>query len=450
MKRILILLYCLWPMLLFAQGILSTLQDMHSVVKGETWESIAANYGVSVLDLQAVNPDVVTRKLKKGTLLIIPKTPKKTSNESENGEATDEINLETTGKSPSLIRTSITDLKVGVLLPLNDKNMVEFYRGLLMAADSVRKAGINLDIHAWDSGSTASQVEPLLPSLSDLDILIGPKEATQITVVAEACKEHGTRLVLPFYSGQTLQDYPLVYNATAPSTVLFEAAVDKLMSFYPDKNYVIVQSGKTDSKGKILSETLVSALTKRSVTPRTLALEGDDFAYESAFNQFRDNVIVLDDSSIPSLNILLSHLKDFRLKHSQYRLSLLGYADWQEQADILQEDLMSFDSYIVCPYYYNVLDSKIKRFERNYARNFRAYIAQNNPRYAALGFDLGLYFLSGLSTFGDTFEQMQGNIQQQPYQNWFRFQRSATGLSFSNNFVQFIHFTPENKVELIR
>ena len=60
MKRILTLLYCLWPMLLFGQGILSTLEDMHSVVKGETWESIAASHGISVLDLQAANPDVVT------------------------------------------------------------------------------------------------------------------------------------------------------------------------------------------------------------------------------------------------------------------------------------------------------------------------------------------------------------------------------------------------------
>ena len=62
-------------MLLFGQGILSTLEDMHSVEKGETWESIAASHGVSVLDLQAANPDVVTKKLKKGTLLILPKKP---------------------------------------------------------------------------------------------------------------------------------------------------------------------------------------------------------------------------------------------------------------------------------------------------------------------------------------------------------------------------------------
>ena len=441
MKRILILLYCLLPLLLCAQGILSTLDDMHKVVKGETWESIAAGHGISVPDLRAANPDVAKKKkLKKGTLLILPRKPQLP----EYAPVAEEP-----AEPAPVIRTSIPDLKVGVLLPLSDKNMVEFYRGMLMAADSVRKSGVNLDIHAWDCGSTAAQVEALLPNLSELDIIFGPKDVTQILPVAERCREHGIRLVLPFYSGQALHDYPLVYNATASSTVLFGAAVEKLMKFYPDKNYVIVQSGKEDKKGKILRETLVDALGQHSVSPRTLALESDDFAYESAFNQFRDNMIVIDDTGIPSLNILLAHLKTFRQKHPQYRLSLLGYADWLDDADRLMEDLFASDTYIISPYYYNVLDNRIKRFERIYARNFRAYIGKDNPRYAALGFDIALYFLSGVSSMGDTFEQMQGSLRQEPYQNWFRFE-PGTGLSLSNKFVQFIHHTTDNKIELIR
>ena len=438
MKRILILLYCLWPMLLCGQGILSTLDDMHSVEKGETWESIAASHGVTVLDLQAANPDVVTKKLKKGTLLILPR----------------KIHLEPVTEVPAkplrVIRTSVSDLKVGVLLPLTEKSMVEFYRGLLMAADSVRKSGVNLDIHAWDCGSTTAQIEQFLPRLTDFDIVFGPSSATQIPAVAEVCKEQGTRLVLPFWNGQTLQDYPLVYNAAASSTVFFDAAVKKMMVYYADKNYVIVQSGNPDNRGKIFAEMLVQSLAERTGAPRMLNIEGDDFAYESAFNQFRDNVILIDNSSIASLNTLLAHLKAFRQKHPQYRLSLFGYAEWQAESQNLLNDFFAFDTYIVSPYFYNELDARSKAFKRSYERNFRAHIAQNAPRYAELGFDLGYYFMSGLSKLGDTFEQMQGSIVQEPYQNWFRFERSASGMSFSNGYVQFIHFTPENKIELIR
>ena len=441
MKRILILFYCLCPMVLFGQGILSTLDNMHSVVKGETWESVASSYGVSIMELQAANPDVKSNKLKKGTLLIIPKKPKQM----------DFVPVSEVPEKPlRVIRTVISDLKVGVMLPLSDKKMVEFYRGLLMAADSVRKSGVNLDIHAWDCGSTTAQVEALLPQLSELDVLFGPAQATQIQPVAEACKERGIRLVLPFYSGQVLQDYPLVYNATAPNSIHYEAAVKKLLSYYPDKNYVIAHSGNPDNKGRALTESLAAALAQRTGTPRTFELAGDDFAYESAFNQFRQNVIVLDNSNVATLNSLLAHLKAFKAKHSQYRISLLGFDGWQDDATVALEDLFAFDTFIVSPYYYNMWDDRTKEFESNYMSNFHTSVILNNPRFAALGFDLGCYFMSGLANLGDTFEQMQSGIQQQPYQSWLRFERNTSGISFFNSFVQFIHYTTDNKVELIR
>lgn len=452
MKRILILIYCVWPVLLFGQSILSTLEDMHSVVKGETWESVAASHGVSVVELQAANPDVKRKKLKKGTLLIVPskQAAPSSSVEDESQNVAPMLGNSDGSTPPSLIRTAISDLKVGVLLPLADKRMVEFYRGLLMAADSVRKSGVNLDIHAWDCGTTIAQIETLLPNLKELDVLFGPASATQIPPVAETCKEQGIRLVLPFFSGQVLQDYPLVYNATAPSAILYVAAAKKLMSYYPDKNYVIVHSGNPDNKGKNLTDAISSALAQHSAAPRVLELEGDDFAYEAAFNQFRDNVIVLDDSNVRSLNILLAHLKDFRKNHSQYRLSLLGFADWQDETETLMDDFFAFDTYLVSPYYYNVLEDRIKEFERIYTKNFGTSILRSYPRFAALGFDLGCYFLSGLGSLGDTFEQMQSSIRQQPYQSWFNFERSRSAMSFSNQFVQFVHFTPDSKVELIR
>ena len=193
--RIGLLLFCLCPVLLFGQTVLSALGDMHSVVKGETWESVAAIYGVSVAELQAANPDVSSKKkLKKRTLLIIPKRNEQVAKDKQEPSA---INSQLVAQVP-LIRTKFTDMKVGVLLSFSDQKMVEFYRGFLMAADSVRKSGVNLDIHAWDCGTTKLQIESLLPKLSEMDVIIGPSFANQVSAVAEVCRERGIRLILPF------------------------------------------------------------------------------------------------------------------------------------------------------------------------------------------------------------------------------------------------------------
>ena len=49
----------------------------------------------------------------------------------------------------------IEHIKVGVMLPLHDingdgKRMVEYYRGLLMACDSLKAEGITTDVYAWN------------------------------------------------------------------------------------------------------------------------------------------------------------------------------------------------------------------------------------------------------------------------------------------------------------
>ena len=441
MKRVLLLIMCLSPLLLCGQNTLSALENMHTVAKGQTWESVAAEYAVSVAELHAANPDITRRKLKKGTLLIIPRKPKPV-----------EVEEVVEQKPESVVRTTLPHLKVGVLLPFSQEKakMTELYRGLLMAADSVRRSGTDLDIYAWDGGLMASKIEGLQSEFKGLDILFGPTEATQIPAVAEMCREHGIRLVLPFAGGQVLQDYPLVYNATAPNAVVFEEAVKKMKTVFTDANYVVVSSGSPDNQGKVLCETLSKRMSQQGTAIGYVDLEGDADAYESAFSRLSENVVVLDNAGTRSLNIVLARLKDFSRRHPDYRISLIGFPEWQSTTQMLLKDFFAFDTYIISPYYYNVLEESTKRFQRAYEDAFHTPIAQNYPRYAALGFDLGYYFLSGLSKQGDTFEQMQGSLVQEPYQNRFRFERLPSGMSFTNRFVQFIHFTKEEKIEIIR
>ena len=453
MKRFLILIAAvLCPFFLIGQNVLSALDEMYVVAKGDTWESVATSRGITVEELRTANPDIRNKKkLKKGMLLIVPQEAPLDSPTLPDAQTNDgnESSINVSSDGTSLIRTSVSHLKVGVLLPFTDKKMVEFYRGLLMAADNIRRSGINLDIYAWDSGSTAAQVEPLLPGLKGLDIVFGPASALQVQPVVEACREARVRLVLPFWIGQTSIDYPLLYNVAASNAVLFDVAATKLASYFRERNFVVVRSSSADNRGRILTDVLTRKLSELNLPFRELKIEGDDFAYEAAFNQFKDNVVVVDDSSIPSLTVLMSRLKDFGGKHPKYRFSLLGYAGWQEETERLIDDFFACDTYIVSPYYYNVLDDRIKAFESDYLSGFNTPIVQNVPRYAAWGYDLATYFLAGIGSLGDTFEQMQVSLRQEPLQSVYRFERSAAP-GFTNQFVQFVHFTTDSKIELIR
>ena len=97
------------------------------------------------------------------------------------------------------------ELRMGVVLPLKEKSargakMVEFYQGMLMAVDSLKREGISVDIQALHSGTTASEMDMLLNSqaLNDCDIVFGPLDAAQLPALADYCDLHDMHLVVPF------------------------------------------------------------------------------------------------------------------------------------------------------------------------------------------------------------------------------------------------------------
>ena len=72
-------------------------------------------------------------------------------------------------------------------------------------------------------------------------------------------------------------------------------------------------------------------------------------------------------------------------------------------------------------------------------------MAKNYPRYAMMGFDLGLYFIHEMMENGPI-----GHRPQIPQQNMYRFIQEAENSGYTNNFIQLIHYTKTKQIELIR
>ena len=71
------------------------------------------------------------------------------------------------------------------------------------------------------------------------------------------------------------------------------------------------------------------------------------------------------------------------------------------------------------------------------------------PRYGTLGFDVAYYFLMGLATFGEEMESNLNSIRIQPLQTPFSFTRSDNESGFVNNFVELVHYTTGQNIELL-
>ena len=144
----------------------------HVVKRKENIYRLSRMYGITELELINANPELRERKLKRGETICIPysknekgyvqtepTTPVKEKQESTQHVIPSDESLfaESKGKVEN-----IEQIKAAIILPFmlegdslnNDRGkMIEFYEGFLLALDSLKKDGVSIDLHVYDSGN---------------------------------------------------------------------------------------------------------------------------------------------------------------------------------------------------------------------------------------------------------------------------------------------------------
>ena len=348
-------------------------------------------------------------------------------------------------------------VRMGVVLPLKEKTsrgakMIEFYQGLLMAVDSVKRQGCSVEVTALHSGSSAAAMDSLLMNapLGQCDVIFGPLDASQLPALADYCDLRGIRLVVPFSSLTTqVGGHPLHYLVNAPRHAVQKQASWYVQALYPNDNFVVLESGEKNEEGANLVERVRAEMDGNNIYVRQLSISANDSIFTEALDTEKTNVILVNSSTLNALHALLNKLRPFAAQHPQYRFSLFGYPAWQSYAAQTQNDLYRFDTYIYATFYRDPLDKRVTDFEQRFESNFGRAVSATFPRYGLFGFDLGYYFLSGLGLFGDQLEAHLTDIPYTPLQHALEFQSQGDADGYINHFVQLVHYDSNQSTEIL-
>lgn len=349
-------------------------------------------------------------------------------------------------------------VRMGVVLPLKEKSargakMVEFYQGVLLAVDSLKHTGLSVDVQAIHSGATASEMDELLSShaLNDCDLVFGPLDAAQLPALADYCDLHDTHLVVPFTTLATqLTGHPRQYLINAPRPRVQEEAVWYIHSQFADYNIILVETNESNEEGTALVELLRKNFNKDAYYLRVLNIEGDDMAFLQAFNPTRKNLIIPNSSSLKAFNKLITKLKDFQQEHAHYEMALFGYPAWQTYTQQLLSDFYQMNTYVYTSFYRNPLSRRSEAIDRQFMQWFHTPMSPTYPRYALMGFDLAYYFLRGIYLYGRAdLEESLNTVPADPYQHPLHFESPREGDGYINTFVELIHYSPNQTIELI-
>lgn len=436
-------------------------RDMHRVQRKETIYSISKLYGITEEELIAANPELRTKKLKRGKFICIPyaKASSDNAKASATSQAVSDMELFRQNQKESKKYASI---KAAVLLPFMTKEngnrdeqvrMVEYYEGFLMAVDSLKQQGVSVDIHTYDSGNTTATITQLINTkkeLKDMDIIFGPLHTDQVKIMADFAKKNKIRLVVPFTSkSDEVFNNPYVFQINTPQSYLFSEVYEHYLRKFPNAHVVFLNADTGDKDKDEFIKGLKEELKNKQITFKELkGAEISPEGMKTAVDSLRENVLIPTSGKKIALIKILPRLIITAREHPNYNMRLFGYPEWQTYTDDHLSNFFELDTYFYTSFYTNNLFPAAIKFTSAYRKWYSKDMANTYPKYGMLGFDTAYFFLKGLARYGNHLEEEMNNMTLNPIQTGFKFERVNNWGGFINRKVFFVRFTKD--YELIK
>ncbi|MCD8287512.1 MAG: LysM peptidoglycan-binding domain-containing protein [Porphyromonadaceae bacterium] len=408
----------------------------------ETIESVAEEFGVTVEEILQVNGG--KNLVEKGNRVAIPKKA---------GE----------GDIPSLHRREKAPgdpYNIALLLPfMNDKPLsdrstlyTEFYEGFLLAADSMKRAGMTINLYALDTRGDNDYVKTQLDTLADknIDLIIGPVEDNSIATVARFARQNDINLINPFVvKNDEAERNNKVFQCYIQHENLYAQSREKILDEINGRQIVFVMddSGKENDKNGHL-DLIKKSLLQRAYDFVEISLGQDP--YMQSFNEMVPNasdILFFTNASTRSgVGKVLAPLMKLREENPSLKISLYGYPEWQLYTKEFIDQFHRLNTTYFTRFYVLPTDSAAMEVQDKFLYWFHKDMLPASPQHVLLGYDTGLFFLTALQQFGRNFDQQIESLVYPGIQMGFHFQRINNWSGFVNNTIYFVRFNPSFEI----
>uniref|UniRef100_A0AB33J709 LysM domain-containing protein n=1 Tax=Prevotella sp. GTC17259 TaxID=3236795 RepID=A0AB33J709_9BACT len=434
---------------LSAVGQTTKWRDMYKVKKKDTLFGIAKEYGISIPELMNANPEMKLEgySLKKGDYIFIPFSAPETTPAKPVQPAAP--------AKPAEKQAAGRTVKIGVMLPLHDvdgdgRRMVEYYRGILMACEKLKKEGVSTSIHSWNVPIDADIRTVLLDdNARKCDLIFGPLYTKQLKTLAEFCTRNDIKLVVPFsISGNDIEAYKQIYQVYQSPTKQNDAAIKAFLERFPHHHAIFIDCNDTTSRKGIFTFGLRKQLEQRGTKYSITNLKSSEEMFAKAFSRTEPNIVILNTGRSPELRVAFAKLDGLSVSYPQIKISMFGYTEWLMYVEYNLPSFYKYDTYIPTAFYYNPVDAQTREITNSYARWFQVGMQNALPRFGLTGYDHASYFIRGVWRYGKSFVGSKSQHVYKPIQTPLYFNKVGNG-GYQNENFQLIHYTVNQTIESI-
>lgn len=331
------------------------------------------------------------------------------------------------------LKTAAVRLKKDAFLNMT----LDFYSGALMAIDSAKTLGLNLDVKVFDSeeSKVSSNVVALVEknNLTKADAIIGPFYQQYVEKVAEMVGRN-VAVISPL-SKETGKGYPNLYQAMPPSEFTKGAMLDFMTS--RGGNILVVSDPKRQSNKEFITKNYPEA--KFVTINESGAVDIENM--KTLFSKDKMNYVVMDSEKtgmiLSTTNAMLNEMANFQLQ-----LVII------EPNETLDFEEVSMKRLTVLKLLYPSLTRENNTPEGQMFEN--AYKAKNKifpSQFAVRGFDITFDTMLRLSQ-GKSFEDSAAQDKTQQVESKFEYHKKS-GDGFINKGVYILEYQEDLSVKQV-
>lgn len=436
---------------------------LHKVKKGETLYALSKKYDCTPAEIKAAN-NGLPNGLKKGVEIRIPMTVTIV-------EKADSIVIDT--NMVQLLLDTILKKEVyniGVYLPfklekfyqsLQDCPQVgdcrpyipsvraaEFYQGVEMAVDSLKKAGLSVNLFVYDTKGDTSAMRKLLDQeeAKKMDIIFGPLSGGTQEMAAAFALQHRIQFISPVNSSnRILFKNPYVTKAVASIPTQVNEIAQYVVDSFSRENIILFTDDNVADQSYFAK---VFRKKYEELTDDTLPKYRDTLVVMNRGKELKNmyqylnktgvNVLVVPSRNLGYVSSFLTDLNKVKNDRGMEDVSFVvfGLEGWQKFEQIDYKYINDFNVHISSAKYIdfasNVTKSFIKKFRGKYS---------NDPGvYSYMGFDIMMQHLAGLLHFGSGFASKINGIQLDYIHTGFDYVQVGEGSGYENKNVHILAY----------
>jgi LysM repeat protein len=474
----------------------------HKVRRHETLYGISRQYHVDMEIIKEVNPHINFRDLEKGARLKIP-TDAWFSNRTNRAlsESKDNTVLSMSKDSSYVVTTNCSrnsdlgykePIRVALMLPfgarqstssgsqgdslqiVRETRMVsarsrvftEFYSGVLLALDTLKKRGIDISLSVYDIAPDTLALKRVLgdPSLKQAHLIIGPALADELPLVSAFSREHEIPLVYPLSNTNPELEYnPYLFHINSPDFMVFDKIADEIVKRSAGGQLLVVlpTEAEEDADDFIRLIKQKAGASNQKIQYREYTPGGNDLIeLQALMAADMPNFVVVPSVKTSDVSRIVPILFGVREK-TKADITFFGLSDVLRFQTVDPEQIHALNGSFFRSFGLDYSDRATQEFIHKYRQWFNTEPHAISPyfqssdhssaysRYGIWGYDVADFFLSAIVEYGDNFDLCLEDFNHKGIQFNFDFERVSNWGGFYNSGLYMFRFGRDLRMERI-